>query len=73
MGLESPANFSTLVSYFATDVSYTCKMFLKLTTRVNVFKLFSLSLTARQNKLECLSPARFFRSYFYELNKFYNI
>jgi hypothetical protein len=42
------------VAYFVRAVSYMCKKFMKLTTGATVKKIFPLSATAEQNKLECL-------------------
>jgi hypothetical protein len=45
------------LAYFATVVSSVRKMFIKSTPGVNLIKLFTSLLRARQNKLECLSFA----------------
>ncbi len=50
--------FQNALAYFATAVSYDRKMFMKSTIGANIQKdFFSLPLTFRTNKLECLSLA----------------
>jgi hypothetical protein len=42
-------------TFFARVISYSCKMFMKLTTGVNIIQPFFFIIALEFNKLDCLS------------------